>query len=58
VVVVLHVGGSKASDIKLVLQREPRNGKLKLGFLQVRYCLTRSLLMLLLVSYLKKLALL
>jgi 8-oxo-dGTP pyrophosphatase MutT (NUDIX family) len=27
VVVVLHVGGSKASDIKLVLQREPRNGK-------------------------------
>jgi hypothetical protein len=27
VVVVLHVGGSKASDIKLVLQREPRFGK-------------------------------
>jgi ADP-ribose pyrophosphatase YjhB (NUDIX family) len=27
VLVVLHVGGSKASDIKLVLQREPRNGK-------------------------------
>jgi hypothetical protein len=27
VVVVLHVGGSKASDIKLVLQREPRIGK-------------------------------
>jgi 8-oxo-dGTP pyrophosphatase MutT (NUDIX family) len=27
VVVVLHVGGSKASDIKLVLQRETRNGK-------------------------------
>jgi 8-oxo-dGTP pyrophosphatase MutT (NUDIX family) len=27
VVVVLHVGGSKASDIKLVLQREPRTGK-------------------------------
>jgi hypothetical protein len=24
VVAVLHVGGSKASDIKLVLQREPR----------------------------------
>jgi hypothetical protein len=27
VVVVLHIGGSKASDIKLVLQREPRTGK-------------------------------
>jgi hypothetical protein len=27
VVVVLHVGGSKASDIKLVLYREPRIGK-------------------------------
>jgi 8-oxo-dGTP pyrophosphatase MutT (NUDIX family) len=27
VVVVLHVGGSKASDIKLVLQRKPRIGK-------------------------------
>jgi 8-oxo-dGTP pyrophosphatase MutT (NUDIX family) len=27
VVVVLHVGGSKAADIKLVLQREPRNGE-------------------------------
>jgi 8-oxo-dGTP pyrophosphatase MutT (NUDIX family) len=27
VVVVLHVGGSKASYIKLVLQREPRIGK-------------------------------
>jgi 8-oxo-dGTP pyrophosphatase MutT (NUDIX family) len=27
VVVVLHVGGSKASDIKLALQREPRFGK-------------------------------
>jgi 8-oxo-dGTP pyrophosphatase MutT (NUDIX family) len=27
VVVVLHVGGFKASDIKLVLKREPRNGK-------------------------------
>jgi 8-oxo-dGTP pyrophosphatase MutT (NUDIX family) len=27
VVVVLTVGGSKASDIKLVLQREPRTGK-------------------------------
>jgi ADP-ribose pyrophosphatase YjhB (NUDIX family) len=27
VVVALHVGGSKASDIKLVLQREPRFGK-------------------------------
>jgi hypothetical protein len=28
VVVVLHVGGSKASDIKLVLQREPRTGNI------------------------------
>jgi 8-oxo-dGTP pyrophosphatase MutT (NUDIX family) len=27
VVVVLHVGGSKLSDIKLVLQREPRSSK-------------------------------
>jgi 8-oxo-dGTP pyrophosphatase MutT (NUDIX family) len=26
-VIVLHVGGSKASDIKLVIQREPRIGK-------------------------------
>jgi 8-oxo-dGTP pyrophosphatase MutT (NUDIX family) len=28
VVVVLTVGGSKASNIKLVLQRKPRNGKI------------------------------
>jgi 8-oxo-dGTP pyrophosphatase MutT (NUDIX family) len=27
VVVVLHVGGTKLSDIKLVLQREPRSSK-------------------------------
>jgi ADP-ribose pyrophosphatase YjhB (NUDIX family) len=27
VVVVPHVGGSKASDIKLILQRAPRSGK-------------------------------
>jgi 8-oxo-dGTP pyrophosphatase MutT (NUDIX family) len=27
VVVVLHVGGTKLSNIKLVLQREPRTGK-------------------------------
>jgi hypothetical protein len=27
VVVVLHVGGSKASDMKRVLQREPRASK-------------------------------
>jgi 8-oxo-dGTP pyrophosphatase MutT (NUDIX family) len=27
VVAIMHVGGSKASDIKLVLQRKPRNGK-------------------------------
>jgi ADP-ribose pyrophosphatase YjhB (NUDIX family) len=27
VVVVLHVGGSKLSDVKFVLQREPRTGK-------------------------------
>jgi hypothetical protein len=27
VVVVLHVGGTKALDSKLVLQREPRTGK-------------------------------
>jgi hypothetical protein len=27
VVVVLHVGGTKLSDIKLVSQREPRSGK-------------------------------
>jgi hypothetical protein len=28
VVAVLPVGGTKASDIRLVLQREPRSGKL------------------------------
>jgi 8-oxo-dGTP pyrophosphatase MutT (NUDIX family) len=27
VVVVLHVGGTKLSNVKLVLQREPRTGK-------------------------------
>jgi 8-oxo-dGTP pyrophosphatase MutT (NUDIX family) len=27
VVVVIHVGGTKLSDIKIVLQREPRTGK-------------------------------
>jgi 8-oxo-dGTP pyrophosphatase MutT (NUDIX family) len=27
VVFVLHVGGTKLSDVKLVLQREPRTGK-------------------------------
>jgi 8-oxo-dGTP pyrophosphatase MutT (NUDIX family) len=27
VVIVLHVGGTKLSDVKLVLQREPRTGK-------------------------------
>jgi 8-oxo-dGTP pyrophosphatase MutT (NUDIX family) len=27
VVVVLHVGGSKLADVKLVLQHEPRSGK-------------------------------
>jgi 8-oxo-dGTP pyrophosphatase MutT (NUDIX family) len=27
VVVILHVGGTKLSDVKLVLQREPRTGK-------------------------------
>ena len=28
VVVVLHVGGTKLSNVKLVLQREPRYGKI------------------------------
>jgi hypothetical protein len=28
VVVVLHVGGTKLSDVKLVLQREHRTGKI------------------------------
>jgi 8-oxo-dGTP pyrophosphatase MutT (NUDIX family) len=28
VVIVLHVGGSKLADFKLVLQREPRSGKI------------------------------
>jgi hypothetical protein len=28
VVVILHVGGTKLSDVKLVLQPEPRTGKL------------------------------
>jgi 8-oxo-dGTP pyrophosphatase MutT (NUDIX family) len=27
VVVVLHIGGSKLADLKLVLQREPRSGR-------------------------------
>jgi 8-oxo-dGTP pyrophosphatase MutT (NUDIX family) len=27
VVAILHVGGTKLSDVKLVLQREPRTGK-------------------------------
>jgi ADP-ribose pyrophosphatase YjhB (NUDIX family) len=27
IVIALHVGGSKALDIKLVLQQEPRSGK-------------------------------
>jgi 8-oxo-dGTP pyrophosphatase MutT (NUDIX family) len=27
VVVVIHVGGTKLSNVKLVLQREPRTGK-------------------------------
>jgi 8-oxo-dGTP pyrophosphatase MutT (NUDIX family) len=27
VVVVLHVGGTKLTDVKLVLQREPSSGK-------------------------------
>jgi hypothetical protein len=30
VVVVLHVGGSKVSSIKVVLQREPRTSKTRL----------------------------
>jgi hypothetical protein len=55
VVVVLHVGGSKASDINQVLQREPR--AVKHGFLSVRSCLTKSVLMPLFASYLRKLAL-
>jgi ADP-ribose pyrophosphatase YjhB (NUDIX family) len=28
VVVVIHVGGTKLSNVKLVLQREPRTGKI------------------------------
>jgi 8-oxo-dGTP pyrophosphatase MutT (NUDIX family) len=28
VVLVIHVGGTKLSDVKLVLQREPRTGKI------------------------------
>jgi 8-oxo-dGTP pyrophosphatase MutT (NUDIX family) len=27
VVIVIHVGGTKLSDVKLVLQREPRSGE-------------------------------
>jgi 8-oxo-dGTP pyrophosphatase MutT (NUDIX family) len=27
VVLVIHVGGTKLSDVKVVLQREPRTGK-------------------------------
>jgi hypothetical protein len=40
VVVVVHVGGSKASDVKLVLQREPRSGKAR--FLPVLFCLMKD----------------
>jgi hypothetical protein len=56
VVVVLHVGGSKASRtlslfyiVSLVL--------VKHGFLPVRLCRTKSMLMMLFASYLRKLAL-
>jgi hypothetical protein len=43
VVVVLHVGGSKLADTKLVLQREPRSGKPDSQL--VRYRLAKSLSM-------------
>jgi hypothetical protein len=43
VVVVLHVGGSKLADVKLVLPREPRSGKIWLP--GVRVHLTKSMLM-------------
>jgi hypothetical protein len=56
VVVVVHVGGSKASNIKLVLQRESRT--VKLCFLPVRFYLTKSMRTLRFMSCLKKLALL
>jgi hypothetical protein len=56
VVVVLYVGGSKAPDIKLVLQREPRTSKT--WFLAGSILPNGSLLMLLFASYLRKLALL
>jgi hypothetical protein len=52
VVVVLHIGGSKASDIQPFYSVSL--ALVKLGFLPVQYCLTRSLLMLLFVSYFKE----
>jgi hypothetical protein len=55
VVILLIVGRSKASDIKLVLVREPR--LVKLGFLLVRFYMTKSLFMLLFASYMRKLVL-
>jgi hypothetical protein len=55
VVVVLHVGGSKPFDVKLVLQREPRSGKS--GSLLAQSQLTKSMSILPFVSYMRKLAL-
>jgi hypothetical protein len=56
VVVVLHVGGSKAYDIKLVLHREPRTGYT--WFLPVRSYLTKSKSTLPFANCLRKLTLL
>jgi hypothetical protein len=55
VVLVLRVGGSKLSDVKLVLQREPRSGKTR--FQLVRFHLTKNLSILSFESYMRKLAL-
>jgi hypothetical protein len=53
--VVLHVGGTKLSDIKLVLHREPRSGKTWFLVGSVT-AITKSRSMLPFVSYTRKLA--
>jgi hypothetical protein len=55
VLVVLHVGGTKLNEVKLVLQREPRTGKLGSRLAQSQ--LTKSLSMLPFASYMREPAL-
>jgi hypothetical protein len=57
VVLVLHVGGTKLSNVKLMLQRELRTGKTWFP-VGSQSQLTKSLLMLPFASYTRKLVLL